>query len=475
VSFARHRAAVARAVAVARALNDAATESVPAAEAARREAFALFEENDIQPAEARWKQALALEENTDRLRGNVWKALDQAVALDPRDAAARALYADVILQRLLAAERLHQTTLVGPLRAQLGIYDDGSRASALLAPGHVRFEIEPPEATMSLARYREDGAGRLVEGDVAPIVGGASRELEPGSYILVAAAPGRYSTRYPFLVRRGEKSALRIVLPRAEDVPAGMIYVPAGRTLYGSGDDEPTRGFLTHQPMHDIDVAAFLMARTEVTNAQYLAFLHALPDDVAKQRLPLGLKRLGDGRIAWTYRDRVLNPGEPYCSGVQPCVDWSLLPVLGTSWEDGEQFAAWLWRSGQLPGARLCTDREWERGARGADDRRFPSGDGDLLPTDACTLATYGGDTTRAGPCAAGTHPASRSPFGVDDLAGSMLEWTAGPADVANPAETTVRSGSFLYSGLNQTIPNRSVALSGRESDYGLRICAGAK
>ena len=280
---------------------------------------------------------------------------------------------------------------------------------------------------MTLARYREDDAGRLVETDAVPLAPDDRRALEPGSYLITAEAAGRYATRYPFLVRRGEESALRIVMPRAADVPADMIYVPAGRTLYGSGDDEATRKYFTHQPRHDVEVGAFLIARTEVTSAEYLAFLLAIPDAERQERLPAGLTVLPDGRIGWKLRDTVLAPHELYCRGVQPCVDWSRLPVMGASQADGVRFTHWLAREGRLRGARLCTDREWERAARGADDRQFPAGSAEPGPTDACAIALYGGDLQRAGPCAAGTHPASRSPFGVDDLTGNEWEWTVGP------------------------------------------------
>jgi formylglycine-generating enzyme required for sulfatase activity len=256
-----------------------------------------------------------------------------------------------------------------------------------------------------------------------------------------------------------------------------MIYVPAGRTLYGSGDDEATRGFFGHQPRHDVEVGAFLIARTEVTNGEYLAFLGSLAEAERKARLPLGLTFLADGHIAWKLRERVLAPGEPYCSGGEPCVDWSRLPVLGNNREDGERFAQWLAESGRLPGARLCTDREWERAARGADDRQLPSGNADIGPTDACTLITYGGDVQHAGPCSAGTHPASRSPFGVDDMAGNQWEWTAGAADVAQPAQGIARGGGWAEpSLLYLAISNRALIGSGyRSNTKGLRVCAGGR
>ena len=473
LTTARHHAAVARAVAAARTLDVEAEQTAHAADGVRADALALFEKDDLGPAEDLWKKMLALEEDADRRRRDVGAKLDEALSLDPGDAHARSLHADVTLARLLAAERLHEQTLLRELRAELDVYDDGSRAARLRAPAHVRVETEPAGATLTLARYRPDAAGRLVEADRAPLAASERRELEPGSYLIVAEAAGRYATRYPFLVRRGEERTLRVVLPRASDVPEGMIYVPAGRTLYGSGDDETMRRFFEHQPVHDVEVSAFLIARTEVRNGDYAAFVQALPDPERTARLPLSLAFGKDGRMTWIFRGRALDPTEPYCNDVQPCVDWLRLPVDGTSREDGEHFAAWLSRSGRLPGARLCTDREWERAARGADDRQYPSGNGDLGPLDACVLAAYADDARRAGPCAAGTHPASRSPFGVDDMVGNEWEWTSGPADVAQPLQAIARGAGYDAFGPYLLLSNREL-MSGaaRPNACGLRICA---
>jgi formylglycine-generating enzyme required for sulfatase activity len=254
-----------------------------------------------------------------------------------------------------------------------------------------------------------------------------------------------------------------------------MVYVPAGRFVYGSSDDEDTRSLMTHEPAHDVEVAAFLIARTEVTNRDYLAFLGALPPGERSARLPSGLTLSTDGRVLWKLREKTLEPGEAYCDGVQPCVDWVRLPIDGANREDGERFAEWLSRSGRLPRARLCTDREWERAARGADDRRYPSGNGDLAPDDACMRDTFESRGHRVGPCIPGTHPATRSPFGVDDLTGSEWEWISGVPDIAQPKQGAMRGGAFGDFGVYLAIPNRGPSSTGeRYGTHGLRICADA-
>jgi formylglycine-generating enzyme required for sulfatase activity len=476
VAALRQRAAIAGAVVAARALVAIADEITARAGVARAEALSLFEKDDTGPAEELWKKMLALEEETDEERREAGAALDGALALDPREKAVRALYADVTLARLLAAERLHHEAVVRELRPQLDLFDDGSRAARLRAPAHVQVNTLPQGATVTLARYREDATGRLVESEDAPFPVGVPVELEAGSYLLVAQAPDRVTTRYPVVVRRDERRSLRIVLPRSIAVTAGMIYVPEGRSQYGSGDDEDTRAFLAHQPIHDIEVGAFLIARTEVTNADYMAFLADLPAAERILHLHNRLVQLGDGRIGWELRGTTLGPDSMYCNGVQPCVEWSRLPVEAVSREDGELYAAWLSRTGRQEGARLCTDREWERAARGADDLRYPTGNGFLRAGDACTVAAYGSDPLRAGPCAVGAHPDSRSVFGVDDLVGNAEEWTAGPMDSRSPGQGILRGAGWDHaSGAFLPITNRaSFPPNSRFAAMGLRICARA-
>jgi formylglycine-generating enzyme required for sulfatase activity len=151
-------------------------------------------------------------------------------------------------------------------------------------------------------------------------------------------------------------------------------------------------------------------------------------------------------------------------------VDWSQLPVVNVSRLEVEAYAAWVAR--RLPGTRLCTDREWEKAARGADARRFPSATAITSPDDACTAH---GLTRRTWSCEVGTHPASRSPFGADDLMGNVMEWTSGSPDRAEPNDAITRGGGWTDDGIPLRIDNRGlVAPTYKSRIYGVRLCAPA-
>ncbi|MDC0667356.1 formylglycine-generating enzyme family protein [Nannocystis radixulma] len=123
-------------------------------------------------------------------------------------------------------------------------------------------------------------------------------------------------------------------------------------------------------------------------------------------------------------------------------------PVVCATWAQAVAFCAWR-------GKRLPTEAEWERAARGPEDRhQYPWGD---APPTCQRAQTY-----ECGPTTApvGSHPAGLSPDGVHDLAGNASEWVAdwyhskayawnpghNPAGPDRGEVRVVRGGSF-YDG----------------------------
>ena len=115
-------------------------------------------------------------------------------------------------------------------------------------------------------------------------------------------------------------------------------------------------------------------------------------------------------------------------------------PVVGVSWYEAAAYCNWLrsrlvdselpfrvWREGK-PGieslaqqhvvARLPSEAEWEKAARGPDGLRWPWGD-EWQEDRANTEEAHLGETS-----AVGSFPAGASPYGVLDLAGNVWEWT---------------------------------------------------
>lgn len=164
--------------------------------------------------------------------------------------------------------------------------------------------------------------------------------------------------------------------------PLDRVRVAAGPFVMG----EDARGEPDERPRHTRTLPAFDIDRTEVTRGSYDRCVRA-------------------GRCT---SPRPLDPrfGDPR------------QPVVGVSWFQAAAYCAWA-------GARLPTEAEWEKAARGGDGRTFPWGE--AYPTSR--MATFGRDERTGHPDPVGSHPGSPSPCGALDLAGNVWEWVADPYD----------------------------------------------
>jgi formylglycine-generating enzyme required for sulfatase activity len=395
----------------------------------------------------------------------------------------RDLRNELLFERILLAETWWQRAKVNELRGRLTWSDRDHRwLGRLDAPATLTVEVMPREAQVVLDRY-EDDHGRRRPSTVEGWSGRAVRMLAPGSYRLRITAPGRAAAWLPVLLERGEARSLPIELPLAETVPEGFIYVPPGRFLFGSDDDDDLRkNFFHASPQHPAEMAGYLIGRTEVTVGDYIRYLRSLPPAERAMRMPVGgnsnakvqleERPGGDWRFTIAIQKQAqsarLGESVRYLGRKRREVqDWRRFPVAGITVEDARAYLAWLDRTGQLPGARLCNDYEWERAARGADDRKFPHGDV-LAPDDADFDETY--ERESYGPDEVGTHPASASPFGVEDLAGNVFEWVA---SAQNLGDAVLRGGAWWDAWITSRSVNREISQADvRDPVIGLRVCA---
>jgi formylglycine-generating enzyme required for sulfatase activity len=171
---------------------------------------------------------------------------------------------------------------------------------------------------------------------------------------------------------------------RPPKVLDGMVSVPGGVFTMGSDEFDDTK------PTHLVAVKAFDMDATEVTVAAYRACVQG------RACTPPGSGNgqtwgLGDGR----------------------------LPVNLVTWEQAQTYCSWA-------GKRLPTEEEWEYAARGTDGRKYPWGSTEFSDRgfDTAVICSTISDAPRL-PCPVGSHPAGASPFGLQDMAGNVGEWTS--------------------------------------------------
>ena len=459
-------------------------------EQVRTSSLTAFDEKRQETAEKLWDQSLTLSQDTDDLYRRAGQSFEAALTLDSGRADIRALLGDILLERAFLAERDRSASKLRDLLARMMLYDlDGSRQKKWQTPGILSIKTNPADAEISLGRYSEDKAHRFQLQNVHPIGKSPinSLSLEQGSYLISILAPGRTEIRYPLVVKRGEKINLDLDLPEMSSIPSGYVYIPAGRFLFGTTADEVSRrSFFSTVPSHPVATASYLISKYEITMAQWLEYLKDLPDaersklasGVIKGGLAgaVGIKLLPDGSWELTLQpvntSYTVKTGERLNYGGRKrnnLIDWYRLPAVGINLAQGKAFAAWLASTGRVPGAHICTEIEWERAARGADEREYPHAT-QLSGADANIDETYEHNFKLAGPDEVGSHSASASPFGVEDMAGNVFEWTISSVD---NAEGVVRSGGYYYAQLSARSTNRTVVSADiRDPALGLRICA---
>jgi formylglycine-generating enzyme required for sulfatase activity/tRNA A-37 threonylcarbamoyl transferase component Bud32 len=466
---------------------DQAREKNKVLEALRKESFFFFDNKQTQQGEQFWEKASLLGREIDALYSSAGRSIEAALSLNQSNGFARALVADVLYERAQLAEAEYKADKRDEILERLPVFDDGSHKAKWKAPGKFDIESIPTGAQVRIQRYREHERGNPSLETVYPNLSTPIRHLElpQGSYLLLLSFPGRTNLRFPLLVRRGEVRNLSLELPTVTSIPKGFVYIPPGSFLFGSSLGSNIRkDFLFAVPLHEVSTGAFLIAEHETTFGEWLGYLNALsPAEASKRSGEVSGNRKGElslRRVAHDWqltmrlnsRSYVMRQGDIFHvpdRETRQDQNWRLLPMVGVSMAEIEDYLAWLQNSNSWVRPRLCNEFEWEKAARGVDGREYPHGSL-VLPGDANYVETYGRNMATAGPDEIGVHPRSRSPYGIDDMCGNVAEFTQSSV----MAEGYVLRGGAFADGLNEirSTNRQPVSREFRSLATGLRLCA---
>jgi formylglycine-generating enzyme required for sulfatase activity len=446
--------------------------------------------------EADWARALEEETASQSEYAKASAALEAALLVDPARLEIRQNLVGAIESRLALAEDFFQRDLASELEQRLkglkvSIGSSGDQRSLPDTSGEsarISFGASALGLKIAIARYVPDAAaaGRVKLDVPQPVDAERGAHVVPGSYLLTFSRDGNHIVRLPLLLRRGQQATLDLEEPRWSAIPDGFVFVHAGQSLVGS-NEENLRSVLDNPSMHALAMGSFLIRRFETTFAEYVRWLDTLSPPERERRRPSNRAHPGaiDLRMSddhtWTLtlqpsanRRYVAKWGEPIRyegRATRAVQDWRRFPVAGVSFDDAQAYTQWLDRIGQVPGAHVCRDEEWERAARGADGRIYANG-WQLLPSEANFDLTYGGTDEGFGPDEVGSHPDSASPFGVEDMEGNAGEINAGSRW---KEVTALRGASWYEQRVGQRFDNRfRNAPTFRSLLLGFRVCAPA-
>lgn len=218
-----------------------------------------------------------------------------------------------------------------------------------------------------------------------------------------------------------------------------QVLVPAGEFIRGSNREDdlamrqqygfPEPLFVDEHPQQKLHLDAFKIDTYEVSNKQFKAYVlqtrrmlpyawmsngYAISEDQLQMLEVEKLRRMATDVFAVDLDTRQMDKPALVAAMLKQQQQQDNYPVTGVSWFAAKDFCAWRQ-------ARLPSEAEWEKAARGPDGREYPWGN------DWDPKITNTGDDGEwdEGMAPVGAYPKNRSPYGAYDLSGNVWEWTA--------------------------------------------------
>lgn len=217
-----------------------------------------------------------------------------------------------------------------------------------------------------------------------------------------------------------------------------MVLIPAGPFVMGSdklpNQDESTGvgtikpWYLDEHPSRKVTLNAYRIDRYEISNAQYQKFVaatgHTPPIVWGRNGYLLKLRweqlsqldieklrRLAVKTFRLDMDTRAMDKKALLDAIAERLHYLDQEPVSDVSWHDAEAYCAW-------EGARLPSEAEWEKAARGDAGNEYPWG-----KEWAAGRSNSGEEMWDDGVAPVGSYPTDKSPYGVYDMAGNVSEW----------------------------------------------------
>jgi formylglycine-generating enzyme required for sulfatase activity len=233
-------------------------------------------------------------------------------------------------------------------------------------------------------------------------------------FTLTAPAP----TSSPDLFTQPHTPSLTLTTEITDTQGVTMRLVPAGSFTMGSDN-----GGADERPVHKVTLADYYMDVYEVTYSRYKACI-----DAGDCTPPQG-----------TFQQNT----DEYDNS-----SYAKYPIAHVDWNQAKAYCEWR-------GARLPTEAEWEKAARGTDGRTYPWGEG----IDK-TIADYNNNVGNTTPV--GSYENGKSPYGMYDMAGNVWEWVSSlyqpyPYNASDGREDLSALGNRVLRGGSWGNDNRNV------------------